>query len=94
MFDFFEETKLSFVMRIAKNRCVTTSDGIRAQLQNHPALKLLRNEREKVVQAKLTNGRTYFFVAYKRKDKDGFYETVYLISNMDKRSCPTKLITK
>lgn len=84
MFDFFEETKLSFVMRIAKSRCITTPDGKRAQLQNHPALKLHRNERAKVIQAKLNNGRTYFFVAYKRKDKDGFDETIYLISNMNK----------
>ena len=83
MLDFFAETKESFVMRIPKSRVITTSDGIRAQLKNHPALKLHRNEREKVVQAKL-KGRTYFFVAYKRKDKDGGYETVYLISNMNK----------
>lgn len=83
MLDFFDRTKESFVMRIARNRVIITSDGIRAQLKNHPALKLHRNEREKVVQAEL-GGRKYFLVAYKRKDKDGGYETVYLISNMDK----------
>ena len=83
MLDFFDQTKESFVMRAPKSRVIITSDGIRAQLKNHPALKLHRNEREKVVQAEL-KGRTYFFVAYKRKDKDGGYETVYLISNMNK----------
>ena len=81
--DFFDRTKELFVMRAPKSRVITTSDGIRAQLKNHPALKLHRNEREKVVQAVL-KGRMYFFVAYKRKDKDGSYETVYLISNMNK----------
>lgn len=83
MLDFFDRTKESFVMRIARNRVIITSDGIRAQLKNHPALKLHRNEREKVVRAEL-GGKKYFFVAYKRKDKVGGYETVYLISNMDK----------
>ena len=83
MLDFFDRTKESFVMRAPKNRVITTCDGIHAQLKNHPALKLHRNEREKVVQAEL-KGRMYFFVAYKRKDKDGAYETVYLISNMGK----------
>ena len=69
-------------MRISKGRAIKTYDGVRAQLKNHPALKLHRNEREKVIQAEY-QGRTYFFVAYKRRDKDGGYETVYLISNMD-----------
>jgi hypothetical protein len=84
MFDFFDVQKVSFVMKAARNRCITTPDGVRAQLKNHPALKLHRNERAKVVKAKFNDGRTYIFVAYKRKDKDGFCETVYLISNMDK----------
>ena len=66
MLDFFDQTNESFVMRIPKSRGITTSDGICAQLQNHPAMKLHRNEREKVVQAVL-KGRTYFFVAYKRR---------------------------
>lgn len=84
MFNFFHEKTVSFVMRVQKSRCITTPDGVRAQLKNHPMLKLHRNERAKVVKAKFNDGRTYTFVAYKRKDKHGFPETVYLISNMEK----------
>lgn len=82
MFDFFAESEEQFVMRMTKSRKITTTDGICAQIQNHPALKLHRNEREKKVKATY-QGRTYFFVAYKRRGTAGDYETVYLISNMD-----------
>lgn len=71
-----------FIMRIAKSRKIKTSDGIEMQLQHHPALKLHRNEREKMVQAKYQD-RLYFFTAQKRLGKNGFYEVVYLISNME-----------
>jgi SRSO17 transposase len=42
MFDYFEETKDLFIMRIPRNRKITTADGVCAQLKNHPALKLTR----------------------------------------------------
>jgi hypothetical protein len=82
MFDFFAETEETFTMRMPIGRVIITEDWTRAQLKLHPALKLYRNEREKTVKAQY-QGRTYFFTAYKRRAKDGEYETVYLVSNMD-----------
>lgn len=82
MFTFFQKTKHQFIMRIPSNRCVVTSDGKRRQLRHIPALKLLRNEREKTIKAELY-GKIYFFTAYKRKKRFGGWETVFLVSNMD-----------
>ena len=82
MFVFFQKTKHKFIMRIPSNRCVVTRDGKRLQLKHVPALKLLRNEREKRIKAKLY-GKTYFFTAYKRKKRFGGWETVFLVSNMN-----------
>ncbi|KKQ33023.1 MAG: hypothetical protein US49_C0003G0051 [candidate division TM6 bacterium GW2011_GWF2_37_49] len=69
-------------MRIPSSRCVVTRGGKRLQLKHVPALKLLRNEREKRIKAKLY-GKTYFFTAYKRKKRFGGWETVFLVSNMN-----------
>ena len=82
MFEFFSQSKEQFVMRIPRNRKIETDNGISAQLQHHPDLKLYRNQREKVVTAKY-KGNEYFFIAHKRRTKDGGYETIYLVSNMD-----------
>jgi len=83
MFIFFGENKNSkFIMRIARNRRIQTADGKVAQLKNHPALRLKRNERAKTAQATLY-GNTYFFTAQKRKTRDGGWETVFLVSNMN-----------
>ena len=82
MFVFFQKTKHKFIMRIPSNRCVVTRDGKRLQLKHVPVLKLLRNEREKRIKAKLY-GKTYFFTAYKRKKRFGGWETVFLVSNMN-----------
>jgi hypothetical protein len=82
MFVFFQKTKHQFTMRIPNNRCVVTVDRKRLQLKHIPALKLLRNEREKMIKAELY-GEIYFFTAYKRKKRFGGWETVFLVSNMD-----------
>ena len=78
MFSFFKQNQeIKFSMRIAKSRVVITEDGVSAQLKNHPALKLYRNEREKTIQAKLNKDvTTYFFTAHKRKKRDGGSEVV------------------
>ncbi|KKQ32641.1 MAG: hypothetical protein US49_C0006G0092 [candidate division TM6 bacterium GW2011_GWF2_37_49] len=81
MFVFFQKTKHKFITRIPSSRCVVTRGGKRLQLKHVPALKLLRNEREKTIKAKLY-GKTYFFTAYKRKKRFGGWETVFLVSNM------------
>jgi SRSO17 transposase len=83
MFVFCENEACNFSMRIAKTRCITTTDGIRAQLQFHPKLRLHRNSREKTIKAKLKNGREYYFTAQKRKDKNDEWEVVYIVSNMN-----------
>ena len=82
IFEFFRENKLKFIMRIARNRCVVTFDGKRAQLKHVRSLKITRNSREKMIEAKLDD-RTYFFTAQKRKKLSGGWETVFLVSNMN-----------
>ena len=82
IYSFFKKQSLKFIMRTPRNRCITTQDGKRVQLKNCPGLKLLRNEREKTVQATL-HGDTYFFTAQKRKCKNGGWEVVFLVSNMN-----------
>jgi hypothetical protein len=82
MFVFFKTNGLKFIMRIPKSRCITTNDGKRMQLKRCPGLKLMRNAREKVMQAELY-GDTYFFTAHKRQCKNGGWEVVFLVSNMD-----------
>lgn len=82
MFAFFKKDKHKFIMRIPRSRCITTKDGKRMQLKHCPELKLMRNAREKTIQAEL-HGDTYFFTAYKRQCKNGGWEVVFLVSNMD-----------
>lgn len=81
MFAFFKTQNAKFTMRIAKSRLVKFN-GVSAQLKNHLALKLWRNEREKMISAQLGND-TYFFTAHKRKARNGGWETVYIVSNMN-----------
>jgi Transposase DDE domain len=84
MFDFYRKNKrLKFSMRVAKSRVIETRKGIKAQLQNHPALKLHRNAREKTIKAKFNNDDTYyFFTAQKRRTRNDEWEVVYIVSNM------------
>jgi len=84
MFDFYKKNKrLKFSMRIAKSRLIETKNGVKAQLKNHPALKLHRNGREKTIRAKLNNDDTYyFFTAQKRRTCNDEWEVVYIVSNM------------
>lgn len=82
MFTFFRQTNLKFIMRIARNRCIVTHTGKRAQLKHTSSLKLMRNAREKTIQAELYD-ETYFFTAQKRKKLAGGWETVFLVSNMN-----------
>ena len=81
MFAFFKREATKFIMRIAKSR-VVKFNGISAQLKNHPALKLWRNQREKMISAQLGED-TYFFTAHKRKARNGGWETVYIVSDMN-----------
>jgi hypothetical protein len=82
MFVFFKKTGLKFIMRIPRSRCITTKDERRMQLKHCPDLKLKKNSREKTIQAKLY-GDSYFFTAHKRQCKDGGWEVIFLVSNMN-----------
>lgn len=82
MFTFLRDNNLKFIIRIAKNRLITTEDGAREALKKHPALILKRNEREKLTQGKIGDN-SYFFTAEKRKDNHDEWETVFLVSNMN-----------
>ena len=82
MFVFLKTNGHKFIMRIPKNRCITTKDGKCMQLKHCPGLKLMRNTREKTIQAELY-GNIYFFTAHKRPCKNGGWEVVFLVSNMD-----------
>lgn len=83
MFDFYQKNEsLKFIQRIARSRKIKTSDGIFAQLKKHPALRLYRNEREKITTAELY-GKIYYFTAHKREKRGGGWEIVFLVSNMN-----------
>jgi len=82
MFSFFKKNGYKFIMRIPRSRCITRKNGSRMQLQHCSDLRLMRNAREKTVQAELYED-TYFFTAHKRRRKDGGWEVVFLVSNMD-----------
>lgn len=80
MIGFLEQEKLKYSMRIARNRKVIIND-IEAKLSNHPALKLVRNERSKTAPG-FYKGYACFLTVHKRKKRRGGWETVYIISNM------------
>ena len=82
MFEYFKKNNIPFIMRIPRNRAAEPDYEKRAQLKHLHGLKLLRNAREKTIKAKLYNTE-YFFTAHKRKKRDGGWETVFLVSNMD-----------
>jgi len=82
MIDFFTRNNLDFVMRMPKNRVIVTRNGTKAQLKNHPALKLIRNERYKTISA-CYKGNWCYFTAHKRKTKKGSAEVVFIISSMN-----------
>jgi len=82
MVSFLKKNKFKFIMRIPRNRCVKINNEKRAQLKFQPKLKLTRNSREKTIKAELYEDQ-YFFTAQKRRCKNGGWETVFLVSNMD-----------
>ena len=73
--------RLYFALRIARNRKVCIN-GISEQLQYHPSLRLYKNERSKTVKG-YYKGIELYFTAEKRKKKDGKWEVVFIVSNID-----------
>ncbi len=82
MIDFFQENKIYFEMRAHANRSVAIN-GIKMQLKFHPFMRLVKNQRSKVVSG-LWYGHNLFFSTVKRKNKNGEYSIVYQVSNMKK----------
>jgi len=76
-----ERLKQQYFMRIPSNRVIEIN-GIKAKIKDQPQLKLLRNLRAKTVEAKY-KGVPCFITAEKRKKRDGSYEIVYIISNVN-----------
>jgi len=82
LLNFVAESNLQYTGKIAKNRVVETSDGVREQLKNHPGLKLLRNERSKKIRAQYA-GHWFYFSVHKRKNRSGDFTYVYFVSTLD-----------
>ena len=68
-------------MKISRSRKVKTKNN-NVQLKLNPSLKLLRNQRSAKMLAEYANCELYFSVQ-KRKDKNGEYSTIFLVSNMN-----------
>jgi len=79
---FFEHHKTNYLMRMPKNRKITSELGIFEQIQRHPALKLKRNQRYKTIKA-YYKGINCYITAHKRVNKKGKKEVIYLVSNID-----------
>ena len=85
MLEFFAEEDTDITARIACNRVVITSNGIKAQLRNHEQLKLRKNEKSRTMQA-LLGDRLYDFTAVKQKTKSGKKKIVFIISTVRRTS--------
>ena len=78
---FLCKQNINFVMKIPRSRKVKTKDN-NVQLKLNPALRLLRNQRSAKLFAEYAGCNLYFSVQ-KRKNKNGEYSTVFLVSNMN-----------
>ena len=79
--NFLKENNLKYSIRIACNRKIY-SNGVEAQLKKHPNLKLIRNEKYKIVYGSY-KGIPAYFIAHKRKGKNGSKQVVYIVSNIE-----------
>jgi len=78
-------------MRAHANKSVEIN-GTKTQLKLHPDMRLVKNQRSKVMRG-LWYGHNLFFSTAKRKNKNGEYSIVYQVSNI-KDSRLTQLISK
>jgi len=81
MLKFLCKIKIGFVVKIPCNRKAQAKTCF-DQLRKLPQLKLIRNERSKRTKA-LYHGMSLYFSVHKRKNKNGDYNFVYIISNID-----------
>ena len=73
--------QITFVFKIAKNKKVTTEDGISAQIQHHPSFKMQRNQRSKVVPVTYYGMLLYVSVHKFKNLKTLQWNYLYLVSN-------------
>lgn len=79
---FFIEKGIRFTIRIPENRKVEI-DGIMAQLREHLAFNMKRNQKYKTVQGTYKN-IPLFFTAHKRNGNDQKKEIVFIVSNIQR----------
>lgn len=82
MIKFLEHLNFEFVTRISCARKVTSSDGVCAQMKDHPALKLDRNRRSKVVRVKLQDLDVNIVVFKRKKKRSCECENIFLVTNI------------
>ena len=82
---FLIKFNIDFVGKIARNRVIESKNGIRARIDNHPNLKLFKNQRTAKVYATFA-GEWFYFSVHKRKNKAGDWTYLYLVSNIDLKS--------
>jgi len=80
MLKFFAENRLDFTAHIARNRKVSSLEGESTQLQQHHALRLVKNQKSRTMAAYLA-GRIYDFTAVRQKTRNGKSKIVYIISS-------------
>jgi len=73
---------IKFVGKFACNRKIESSNGMVEQVRNHPLLKLLRNFRSRKIKATYDEMK-FYMSSHKRKNRNGEYKYIYLISSMD-----------
>ena len=81
LIEFIKKQEKKFISKIPKNRVITTANGVKEQIQNHPDLKLKKNERHKKIEAEY-NGLKLFVSIHKVKNKNGDWTKIYLVSNI------------
>lgn len=77
---FLQRKKIQFIAKIARNRVIESVNGIRAQINKHNLLKLVKNNRSKRLKVKYANITLYISV-HKRKNKKGEFTFLYIACN-------------
>ncbi len=80
--EFLCTKNINFLMKIHRNRMVTNKEGVREQLQRHPVLKLMRNQRTKTLRGTWSE-LNLFFNVIKFRGRGGEYDQMYFVSNME-----------
>lgn len=82
MIKILQGKNFEFVTRISCARKVTSKDGVCAPMKEHPALKLNRNQRAKIVSVKLQDVDVNIVVFKRKKKRSCEYESVFLVTNI------------